>query len=207
MTWLTQQKREALEAWLSHTSIPMLVTLEEGEILWCNSAFELLLDYTEYELVGKISWKDLTHGPSDLETDEVMRSKILGGERHSYEMQKYYRKKDGSLVKVLIHVLGYPVYGDKEFFLVTVIPFDKINQFALIQLNEIHQVLMMVLEAISIPKPSFWSKTKEVIDYVTNLGSKYPYTSAIICFVVCYLLLGEKFVNMIQAFQQLWKNY
>lgn len=125
-SWVSKQT-DAVAHWVTSTSCPMLVSTEDGGILWVNQAFEKLLGWSAVELVGFSGkpgkkWTDLTVETSDLEADQEMMFGVVTGERSEYYIRKQYRAKGGEAVHVMIHVLRWPRAGGVECFLVTVAP-------------------------------------------------------------------------------------
>ena len=80
----------------------MDVVDHDGRIVLTNAALESLLGYTKDEL-SKLQFPDLTH-PDDLEADAEMVEDMIHGRRSSYELEKRYRRKDGTDVWVHLTV-------------------------------------------------------------------------------------------------------
>jgi PAS domain S-box-containing protein len=178
MCWLEQQT-SALRVWLQGTPSPMLVTVEHGEILWANEAFEKLLGYSLYELVNKkqgVNWKDITIDLEDLESDEWLLGQIRNNSRKEYTITKRFRSKVGNAIEVVNHVQRYPSNGDIECFLVTVMPVEN----TLIEtMRELRGVKNQVTEAlalltVSTPKPfhekyMMWVKSNPIFGSIVTL--------------------------------------
>jgi PAS domain S-box-containing protein len=71
-----------------------------------NSAFQNMMGYTEEELRA-FSFMDITH-EDDREPNRQHISELLEGTRQSFSMEKRYRRKDGSLIWVNMHVSLVP---------------------------------------------------------------------------------------------------
>lgn len=145
MTWLTKQPDTLLTEWLRHTKAPMLSTLPDGTILWCNDAFETLVGWTSVEMVGKLSWKDLTQDSDELAADIELAKETVAGRRTDYQLQKPYATKNGPPQRVVIDVVRYPQVGEFECFLVSVFPVDRGVEFAMGQLTEIRAMLLEMM--------------------------------------------------------------
>ncbi|MBO0348993.1 PAS domain S-box protein [Phormidium pseudopriestleyi FRX01] len=76
----------------------VLGTLDKGQILKSNPAFEKMLGYTQAEL-STLNFSDFTH-IEDLQKELPLFQALLEGERPSYEIQKRYIRKDGSKIWV-----------------------------------------------------------------------------------------------------------
>ncbi len=76
-----------------------LVSLD-GSILKVNQALCRFMGYTEEELISK-TFQELTH-PEDLDSDLGYLQQMIAGEIPSYQMEKRYIHKDGSIVWALL---------------------------------------------------------------------------------------------------------
>ncbi len=74
----------------------------DGSWLRVNTKLCHIVGYTPDELV-QLSFQDITH-PEDLDKDLSLLTEVLSGARDEYEMEKRYRRKDGSLVWVNLTV-------------------------------------------------------------------------------------------------------
>jgi PAS domain S-box-containing protein len=77
-----------------------------ARLLSANAAFQKMLGYSEEELRA-LSFLDITH-ENDRETNRRLLAELLEGRRPSYEMQKRYQRKDGSLIWASIQVSMVP---------------------------------------------------------------------------------------------------
>jgi PAS domain S-box-containing protein len=71
-----------------------------------NLAFQKMVGYKEDELRA-MTFMDITH-EDDRERNRQLLSEILEGKRQSFSMEKRYRRKDGSLIWVNLHVSLVP---------------------------------------------------------------------------------------------------
>jgi two-component system, cell cycle sensor histidine kinase and response regulator CckA len=67
----------------------------DGHILESNPALTRLLGYSREELVG-MHPRELH--PGDFEQDEILIAELMAGVRESFELDKRYRRKDGSYI-------------------------------------------------------------------------------------------------------------
>lgn len=92
-----------------------LVSLE-GRWVEVNRAISDLLGYSSEEL-SRLTFQQLTHA-DDLETDLHLVNELLLGQRSSYQMEKRYIRKDGSLIWGLLSVsLIRDAQGDPAYFI------------------------------------------------------------------------------------------
>ncbi len=73
----------------------------DGRMLEVNPAVTRMLGYTHEELVG-MHPRDLH--PDDFDQDEVLLAELMCGARDSFELDKRYRRKDGSYFWGHVHV-------------------------------------------------------------------------------------------------------
>jgi PAS domain S-box-containing protein len=71
-----------------------------GNILNCNSAFSMLLGYTEEEFL-KLNVKDITH-PDDYQTTLIERKKLIEREIKIMNLQKRFLHKSGRTVEAIL---------------------------------------------------------------------------------------------------------
>jgi PAS domain S-box-containing protein len=89
-----------------------------GRWLRVNRALCDMLGYTETELIAK-DFQTVTH-PEDLESELKLRRQVLAGEFPSYQAEKRYLQKNGSIVYVMASASlvrdasGSPVYFVKQ---------------------------------------------------------------------------------------------
>lgn len=87
----------------------------EGRIVLSNPALQRMLGYKEEELCGK-HFRDFTH-PDDVGTNEQLFEQLKVGARDTYEMEKRYIRKDGSVMWARLDVSrvddcqGVPVFS------------------------------------------------------------------------------------------------
>jgi diguanylate cyclase (GGDEF)-like protein/PAS domain S-box-containing protein len=82
----------------SYAPIGMAIVSIEGQWLKVNKALLKITGYSEEEMLST-SFQELTY-PQDLERDLLHTSEVLAGKKDSYEMEKRYIHKDGSIVWV-----------------------------------------------------------------------------------------------------------
>lgn len=189
--WLEKQPDAKLRNWLQRTKTPMIAALPEGEILWCNHSFEELLGWSSVELIGKMTWMELTANKEELEADQELVQQTVDGRRTDYQIHKAYRTKDGGPKRIIVDVLRYPQHNEFECFLISVFPVDRGEEFALGQLTSIRSLILELLD-----------REPEGItaDKVSDFVKAHPIASSIIAVVFGTLLFGERVVEVIQLF-------
>lgn len=85
-----------------HSAIGMALISVEGKWLKVNKSVCSMLGYDAEELMAK-TFQDITH-PDDLELDLKHVNEMLRGEIDTYQMEKRYFHKNGSIVWVLLAV-------------------------------------------------------------------------------------------------------
>lgn len=97
-----------------YSPIGVVLVSTEGKFLKVNKSICEMLDYTPEELLSK-TFQEITH-PDDLQADLDLLIKTLNKEIKSYQMEKRYFKKDGSVIWIVLNVSlvlrndGEPLY-------------------------------------------------------------------------------------------------
>jgi PAS domain S-box-containing protein len=92
-----RQRAEArFRAVFESSAIGMALVAPDREIVETNAAFAGMLGYEVDELRGR-SVADVTH-PDDLGLDAELAAEVFRGDRSSYQVEKRYVRRDGSLV-------------------------------------------------------------------------------------------------------------
>jgi len=99
----------AEERWRSvfeNSAIGVVLTDPDGRFLTANPVYLQMLGYTEEEL-QKLSFFDITH-EEYLEPNRKLIAELLAGQRQQFQIEKQYRRKNGSLVWVRNNVSLVP---------------------------------------------------------------------------------------------------
>jgi PAS domain S-box-containing protein len=97
-------------------AIGMALVSPEGKWLRVNHSVCEITGYTKEELLAR-TFQDITH-PDDLDLDLANVRKMLAGEINTYQMEKRYFHKNGSIVWVLLSVsLVHNQSGAPLFFI------------------------------------------------------------------------------------------
>ncbi len=101
--------RKSDERWravFENSAIGVALTDPNGRFLATNSAFQKMLGYTEEE-IGALTFLELTH-EDYRESNWQLVTELLEGKRRQFQIEKQYRRKDGSLIWVSNNVSLVP---------------------------------------------------------------------------------------------------
>ena len=101
-----QKSEERWRAVFENSAIGVALTDLRGRFLATNSAFQRMLGYTEEEM-GELTFLGLTH-EDYRESNWQLVTELLEGKRRQFQIEKQYRRKDGSLVWVSNNVSLVP---------------------------------------------------------------------------------------------------
>ena len=97
------------ERWRSvfeNSAIGVALTDLRGRFLATNSAFQKMLGYTDEE-IGRLTFLELTH-EDFRESNWRLVTELVEGKRRQFQIEKQYRRKDGSLIWVSNNVSLVP---------------------------------------------------------------------------------------------------
>ncbi len=101
--------RKSEERWRSvfeNSAIGVALTDLNGRFLATNPTYQKMLGYTEEEF-QTLSFLEITHGDYR-EANRALVTELLAGKREQFQIEKQYRRKDGSLVWVRNNVSLVP---------------------------------------------------------------------------------------------------
>jgi PAS domain S-box-containing protein len=101
-----QKSEERWRAVFQNSAIGVALTDPSGRFLATNSPFQRMLGYTEAEL-GELTFLELTH-EDYRESNWQLVTELLEGKRKQFQIEKQYRRKDGSLIWVSNNVSLVP---------------------------------------------------------------------------------------------------
>src|SRR5207245_1812266 len=103
------QRTSYLNALIENSPLAILVLDIERKIQLCNSAFEILFQYTRQEVVGKPIDGLLAEGDLLVEASDAVRKTFEG---KAVNLVTRRQRKDRSLVDVELHSVGLVVKGE-----------------------------------------------------------------------------------------------
>jgi PAS domain S-box-containing protein len=110
-------RRRADKQWrtaFENAAIGIVMADFDGRYFAANSAFRNMLGYTERELY-RLSFDEVTY-EGDREANVVLVSELTKGKRQHFEIEKRYRRKDGTLLWARQHVALVPgMHGAAPF--------------------------------------------------------------------------------------------
>ena len=101
--------RKSEERWravFENSAIGVALTDQSGRFLATNSAFQKMLGYTEEE-IGELTFLELTH-KDYRESNWQLVTELLEGKRRQFQIEKQYRRRDGSFIWVSNNVSLVP---------------------------------------------------------------------------------------------------
>src|SRR6185436_2345817 len=114
--------RESEERWravFDNSAAGIALANPSGRFLAGNLAYQKMLGYSEKEL-RELSFLDITH-EDYRDANSELTTELLEGKRQYFEMEKRYRRKDGNLIWVRVHVSLVPgTQSIPRFFLAIV---------------------------------------------------------------------------------------
>ncbi len=96
------EARTRLRNAFEHAPIGMALVDADGRWISANPALSRITGYTEAELLGR-TFADITH-PDDVDADVEQAARVLRGELETYELDKRYVHRTGSIVWVRLSV-------------------------------------------------------------------------------------------------------
>jgi PAS domain S-box-containing protein len=100
------KSEERWRAVFENSAIGVALTDLRGRFLATNSAFQKMLGYSEEE-IGRLTFLELTH-EDYRESNWQLVTELLEGKRRQFQIEKQYRRKDGSLIWVSNNVSLVP---------------------------------------------------------------------------------------------------
>ena len=100
------KSEERWRAVFENSAIGVALTDMSGRFLATNSAYQKMLGYTDEE-IGKVTFLELTH-EDYREANWKLVTELLEGKRRQFQIEKQYRRKDGSSIWVSNNVSLVP---------------------------------------------------------------------------------------------------
>ncbi|WP_163339035.1 diguanylate cyclase [Desulfopila sp. IMCC35008] len=128
-----------------YAAIGMALVAPDGKWLMVNSSLCNIVGYQEKELLS-LTFQDITH-PDDLNQDLQYVERVLSGDLDTYQMEKRYLHKDGSLIYILLSVsLARNEDGTPRFLISQII---DITERKLLELELVKQATEDMLTGVN----------------------------------------------------------
>lgn len=95
-------KQQQFKSTFDHSAIGMAIVGMDGSWIQVNNSLLKILGYTRKELL-QMSFQEITH-PQDLNKDLKLLTSTIEGKRATYQMEKRYFHKNGSIIWALLSV-------------------------------------------------------------------------------------------------------
>ncbi len=105
-----ERNQESFSETFENAAIGMALVSKDGNWIRVNNGICKSLGYTEKELL-KLTFQDITH-PDDLDKDLELLQEILDNKRDSYQLEKRYLHKAGSIVHSILTVTAVKEIDD-----------------------------------------------------------------------------------------------
>lgn len=198
--WIEGLECAGLHYWLVETRVPMLAKKPDGSILWANPAFEQLLGYTVSELTdpNRVSWHRLTGDAADLAADLEMGADVVAGRRTDYQLAKTYITKTGSPVRVMVHVLRFPMSGPFDFYMVSVTPLDTVAAQVMLEVEALRTEFIKLAEHVA--KPAAPTLSDKVFDWAKG----HPMYAGIVSVFMAFILFGSRVSEIVREIKSIF---
>ena len=100
-----RERRENFQTYFNMGTVGMCVVSPDLKWIETNGHLRKMLGYTGEEL-EQLTWTELTH-PEDADTDLALFRQVLANERDSYELDKRFIRRDGTVVYTTMYVSCY----------------------------------------------------------------------------------------------------
>lgn len=100
-----RENQETFQRYFNMGTVGMGVIAPNMKWLETNDRLRQMLGYTDEEL-KQLTWTEMTHA-DDLDTNLLLFNQILDNQRDSYELDKRYLRKDGTVVFTTAYVSCY----------------------------------------------------------------------------------------------------
>ncbi len=97
-----RESEERFRATFEQAAVGLSHVAPDGKWLWVNQKLCDIVGYTREELLNK-NFRELTY-PEDLAADLEFLDDLMAGKRQTYELEKRYIRKDGSIIWIQLNV-------------------------------------------------------------------------------------------------------
>jgi PAS domain S-box-containing protein len=200
---MKQEDNKLFQSAFKFASIGMAIVSPTGHWLMVNSSLCQMIGYTEEE-IGNLTFQHITH-PDDLKQDLDLVGRTLKGEINSYQMEKRYFHKNGSIVWAILSVSlirdieQNPLYFISQIQDITQLKKAEKQIAETEKLTAIYEITVKLAHEINNPL-TIISINCEVIDQL--LKEPNPDMSFIEKLNVKSALAAERITGIMKAFKQ-----
>jgi PAS domain S-box-containing protein len=183
--WLQSVAKDDLDRLVREGECCQLASGIDGEIYWASDALCEWSGYTLQELMA-LGWFKLSVDDDNLAADKKAADEMRLGLRATYQVEKKYRKKNGTEHWGLLHAKRVPSSGDFQYAWCHWTPFVNGTQTAFSKVMEFQSALEKKLMEMTTEIKSLTNQTDEdkwVIGTV-RMCQRHPRIAAFIVFVV-----------------------
>lgn len=134
------ESQENFQRYFNMSTVGMCVTSPDRRWIETNGRMRQMLGYSAEEL-DTLTWSDITY-PEDLDVDLALYNQILTNERDSYQLDKRFVRKDGSLLHATLFVTCHRnPDGTLRYFLASLVDITdrKLAEGSLLKLAAIEE--------------------------------------------------------------------
>jgi len=168
----TAELAAAEERWRSvfeNSAIGVALTDLSGSFFAANPVYEKMVGYTEEEL-QKLSFLDITY-EEDLELNQMLIADLLSGKVQQFQIEKQYRRKNGSLIWVRNNVSVVPGKEQVPQFLMALSEDITERKQAEEKLRASETTLKQIINTI--PTPAWSARPDGYCDFVNQRWLDY----------------------------------
>jgi PAS domain S-box-containing protein len=135
-----RESRENFQRYFNMSTVGMCVTSPDRHWIEANGRLRQMLGYSAEEL-DNLTWSEVTH-PDDLDVDLRLFNQILDKQRDSYQLDKRFLRKDGTILYTTLYVSCYRnPDGSVRYFLASLVDITsrKLAEESLLKLAAIEE--------------------------------------------------------------------
>ncbi|RED99445.1 sensor histidine kinase [Marinoscillum furvescens] len=193
-----------------YASIGMALVGLDGGWIRVNKAICDMVGYTEEELLD-LTFQDITH-PEDLDKDLSLLQELVAGARDTYQMEKRYFHKDGSVVYIYLAVSKVTDANNEPLFFISQITDisemkrsqhelqaknSQLEQYAYIASHDLREPLNTVRSFLNIMSDDYKGKVDEQFDtYLAFMQESSHRMSELIQSLLAHSRLSEPSISL-----------
>lgn len=207
---LIRLSEEKFRGAFEYASIGMALVGLDGGWIQVNKAICDMVGYTEEQLL-QLTFQDITH-PDDLNKDLKLLEELIAGKRDTYQMEKRYFHKNGSVVWIYLAVSKVTDANNKPLFFISQITDiskmkrsqhelqaknSQLEQYAYIASHDLREPLNTVRSFLNIMSDDYKGKIGEQFDtYLGFMQESSQRMSDLIQSLLAHSRLSEPAISM-----------